>query len=307
MRILFAGSPELAVPTLEALVASQHEIVGVLTRDDAALGRKRVLTETPVAAAARALEIPVFKRNRIDSEVEQWVSRLDADLGVIVAFGSLIRDPLLSTPRLGWINLHFSHLPKWRGAAPVQRALMSGENNLGMTVFRLVPELDAGPILSQDSFKLDGLTTASEALRQMSVAGTTTVLRAIDVLVDDADAGQPQQGEPSYAHKLYREDGRLDPTQPHQSFIAHWAGVSDEPGAYLVVDEQAVKVITIGDAQPEHILETLTPGQIEIVNNRAFIRVADASVELVRVQPFSKQAMPAADWLRGRGGKASSE
>src|SRR5690554_247433 len=155
MRIVFAGTPEVAVPPLLSLAkggaGAAHRVVGVITREDAPRGRKRVMTPSPVAAAAAEHDIPVYKANRLDAHATDWVRELRADLGVIVAYGGLVREPLLSLPELGWINLHFSDLPRWRGAAPVQRALMAGERRLGITVFRLVEALDAGPVLEADS------------------------------------------------------------------------------------------------------------------------------------------------------------
>src|SRR5215213_6907945 len=126
LRLVFAGSPEAAVPSLEAVLATGHEVVGVLTREDSPLGRKRVLTPTPVAQVAERAGVPVWKSNR-PAAVADRIAEAAPDLGVIVAYGGLLREPLLSTPRLGWINLHFSLLPRWRGAAPVQRALMAGD------------------------------------------------------------------------------------------------------------------------------------------------------------------------------------
>ena len=166
MRIVFAGTPEFAVPSLRRL-AAQHEIVGVLTRDDAPLGRKRVLTPSPVAQTASELGLPIYKANRLDEAATEWVRGLGAELGVIVAYGGLVREPLLSLPPHGWINLHFSDLPAWRGAAPVQRALMAGELRLGVTVFRLVAALDAGAVLSRDARDFAPGTSAGEVLTEL--------------------------------------------------------------------------------------------------------------------------------------------
>src|SRR5690606_27474389 len=184
LRIVFAGSPAAAVPSLEALLAGPHEVVAVVTRDDAPLGRKRVLTPTPVADAAEAAGVPVLKANRIGAIADD-LDALDPDLGVIVAYGGLVRDPVLSRPRLGWINVHFSLLPSWRGAAPVQRAIIAGDRTTGVTIFQLVPELDAGPVFATEEHAIGAHETAGHLLDRLATEGADLLTR----VVDDLDAG----------------------------------------------------------------------------------------------------------------------
>lgn len=305
MRIVFAGTPEFAVPSLRRL-AAQHEIVGVLTRDDAPLGRKRVLTPSPVARAASELGLPIYKANRLDEAATEWVRGLGAELGVIVAYGGLVREPLLSLPPHGWINLHFSDLPAWRGAAPVQRALMAGELCLGVTVFRLVAALDAGAVLSRDARDFAPGTSAGEALTELASFGTDALQRAIEALEKDPAAGEQQTGEASYAHKLERADGRLDLSLPAASVLAHWAGVTPEPGAFVHYDEQPLKILELRATDDDSAAAELDriAGTVRLASGRAILDLADASLELVRVQPAGKAAMAGADWLRGRGGEA---
>src|SRR5690606_11020763 len=140
MRLVFAGTPDAAVPSLRALAATAHDVALVVTRPDAPLGRKRILTPSPVAAAAAELGLPVLKTARLDAAASERIAQASPDLGVIVAYGGLVREPLLSAPPHGWINLHFSLLPRWRGAAPVQHALIAGDDTLGAAVFQLVPD-----------------------------------------------------------------------------------------------------------------------------------------------------------------------
>lgn len=310
MRIVFAGTPEFAVPSLRALVASGHEIVGVLTREDAPLGRKRVLTPSPVAVAAEELGIPTFRANTLSDEATAWVRALTPDLGVIVAYGGLVREPLLSLPVLGWINLHFSELPRWRGAAPVQRALQAGEQRLGVSVFRLVEALDAGDILTRDSREFPPGTSAGQALTELASFGTDALLKAIDLLQSNPAAGEPQTGEATYAQKLRREDGALDLTLPAAQVLAHWAGMTPEPGAYVSFDGATLKVIELlpvdseaapPDAQPA---SEIAPATVRLVSGVAVLTLPGGTLELARVQPAGKPAMTGADWLRGRGGEA---
>ncbi|GAA1624757.1 methionyl-tRNA formyltransferase [Leucobacter chromiireducens] len=302
MRIVFAGTPEFAVPSLQALAAAGHEVVGVITREDAPLGRKRVLTPSPVAVAAEALGLPILKANRLDDAATVWVAERAPELGVIVAYGGLVREPLLSLPEHGWINLHFSELPRWRGAAPVQRALEAGEQTLGVTVFRLVAALDAGDVLTRDSRAFPPGTSAGAALAELSEFGTDAVLAAVQVLASDPAAGEPQAGAETYAHKLTREDGRLDLTRPADAVLAHWAGVTPEPGAYVTHEEQPIKLLEL--APRGETDDTRAPGTVTLTDGVVVLATGSGTLELRRVQPAGKPGMDAAAWLRGRGGQA---
>lgn len=307
MRIVFAGTPEFAVPSLRALAAAGHEIVGVITREDAPLGRKRVLTPSPVAVAATELGIPVLRRNRLDADATEWVASRHPELGVIVAYGGLVREPLLSLPTHGWINLHFSDLPRWRGAAPVQRALQAGEQHLGVTVFRLVAALDAGAVITRDTREFPPGTSAGAALTDLAEYGTAAVLAAVDALAADPNVGEPQIGQGTYAHKLSREDGRLTLSQPAAAVLAHWAGVTPEPGAYALYDEQPIKLLELAE-RPQGPGQNLDPavaaGTVTLEGGSAVLTTGDGALTLLRVQPAGKPAMDAAAWLRGRDGQA---
>lgn len=305
MRIVFAGTPEFAVPSLNALAAAGHEIVGVITREDAPLGRKRVLTPSPVAVAAEALGLDTLKANRLGEDATAWVAERAPELGVIVAYGGLLREPLLSLPDNGWINLHFSDLPRWRGAAPVQRALMAGEQELGVTVFRLVEALDAGDVLTRDSTSFAPGTSAGQALTELASTGTDALLAAVALLAADGQAGEPQVGEDTYAHKLTREDGLISfgSGTTAEAALAHWAGVTPEPGAYALLGDQPVKLTELGPFAGE-VPEDLAAGEVRFVGKVALLGCADGALELSRVQPAGKPAMDGNAWLRGRGGKA---
>ncbi|GAA2182216.1 methionyl-tRNA formyltransferase [Leucobacter tardus] len=311
MRIVFAGTPELAGPSLIALADAGHEIVGVITRADAPIGRKRVLTPSPIAELAEERGIPVHRSNRLDDETLAWVRDLAPDLGVIVAYGGLLREPLLSAPDEGWINLHFSDLPRWRGAAPVQRALMAGERRLGVTVFRLVDELDAGDVLARDAEDFPPGTSAGAALSALAVSGARTLVRAVDGLADGSLTAEPQRGEATTAAKLQRADGRLDLTRPVDAVLDQWAGATPEPGAYAECDGQPLKLLEIrrvdGTPGPPDPVSGggSEPAAIAVIaGKRALLRLSDGALELVRVQPAGKGAMDGAAWLRGRGGSA---
>jgi methionyl-tRNA formyltransferase len=296
LRIVFAGSPAAAVPTLRTLDAGTHEVVAVVTREDSPLGRKRVLTPTPVAQAAVDLDLPVIKANRL-ATVEAALIGLDADLGVVVAYGGLIREPLLSAPRLGWINLHFSLLPRWRGAAPVQRAIMAGDAETGAAVFRLVHELDAGPVYATLRQPIGRHATSGQLLETLAEAGAGLVADVVDDLAAGAATAVEQSGDVTLAPKLTLDDARIEWDRPAAEVLARIRGVSPEPGAFAEVDDGRLKVL---EAAPDHDRPGLAPGEFALRGGVLLVGTGTSPIELVRVQPAGKTAMAGAAWWRGR-------
>lgn len=296
MRLVFAGTPAAAVPTLRRL-ATEHDVVGVVTRPDAPLGRKRVLTPSPVAQAAVELGIPVIAAARLDAEATERILALEPELGVIVAYGGLVREPLLSGPREGWINLHFSILPAWRGAAPVQRALIAGDPVLGASVFRLVAELDAGDVFATREIALPDSSTADVALATLADDGAALTADVVAAIADGSARAVPQTGEPSFAPKLSLEDGALDWSAPVEVVFARFRGVTPEPGAHTTVGGQRVKIL---EAAPAADRAQLAPGEISATKTAVLIGTASAPLAITRVQPAGKGAMSAADWWRGQ-------
>lgn len=295
MRIVFAGTPAVAIPSLEA-VAGRHEVVAVVTREDAPLGRKRVLTPSPVAEAAERLGLDVIKANRLREEVTERIAALRPDLGVVVAYGGLVREPLLSLPRLGWVNLHFSLLPRWRGAAPVQHAVIAGDTETGAAVFRLVPELDAGDVYAELRRPIGPDETAGELLDALAVAGAALLADTTDALAAGTAVAVPQRGDVTLAPKLSLDDARLDLTEPAERVYARLRGVTPEPGAFALLDGERFKI----HAARRTTAETpLAPGAVEACERRVLVGTGSEPLELVTVQPAGKRAMPAADWLRG--------
>lgn len=299
MRLVFAGTPAVAVPSLTAL-AARFDVAAVLTREDAPLGRKRVLTPSPVAEAAGALGLPLIKANRLREEATERVQALSPDLGVVVAYGGLVREPLLSLPRLGWINLHFSLLPRWRGAAPVQHTLIAGDGETGAAVFRLVPELDAGDVFAEFRRPVGPDETAGELLESLSFTGATLLADTVGALAEGSAVATPQSGEPTPAPKLDLDDARLDLARPAGEVYARFRGVTPEPGAWVLCDGERFKIhaarLTEADALPV--------GVIAAEGKRILVGTGGPPLELLTVQPAGKRAMPAADWWRGAGGSA---
>lgn len=295
MRLVFAGTPAVAVPSLRALAAGPHEIAAVITRSDAPLGRKRVLTPSPVAQVADELGIPVIKADRLDAEVTARIAELEPDLGVIVAYGGLVREPLLSTPAHGWINLHFSLLPRWRGAAPVQRALMAGDAVTGASVFQLVAALDAGDVFAEERYEVPAGATSATVLDDLAEIGAPLLAGVVDGITDGSAVATPQHGEPTLAPKLTLDDGALDLTRDAETLLHQIAGVTPEPGAHTTFDGARFKVLRAApsDAPP------LPPGRVAASGKDVVVGTGTTPLRLDTVQPAGKGAMNASDWFRG--------
>jgi methionyl-tRNA formyltransferase len=295
LRVVVAGSPAAAVPTLAALASSEHDLVRVITRPPTPQGRKRVLTPTPVAQAAALHGLPVLEARRL-ADLEPDLLPLDIDLGVIVAYGGLVRSPLLEWPRLGWINLHFSLLPRWRGAAPVQHAVIAGDTVTGATVFQLTEGLDEGDWFAQLTTPIGAHRTAGSLLDELSTSGAALMLEVVDALAAGTAAAHPQSGEVTLAPKLTRSDGALRFADPAEAVHARLRGVTPEPGAFALWGEQVVKVLEAAIARDAAALPV---GAVRHESGRVLVGTGTQPLELLRVQPAGKQAMSAVDWARG--------
>ncbi|HWU47456.1 MAG TPA: methionyl-tRNA formyltransferase [Humibacter sp.] len=309
MRLVFAGTPSAAVPSLNALHASAHEIVSVITRADAPLGRRRIMTPSAVGGRADELGLPTIKTNRLDDAVTDEVADLRPDLGVVVAYGGLVRQRLLAVPRLGWINLHFSLLPRWRGAAPVQHAVLAGDETTGAAVFRLVPELDAGDVYATISRPIGASQTAGELLEQLARDGAELLVSVVDGLAAGTASAVPQSGEPTPAPKVTIEDARLRWSDPAQRVLARIRAFTPEPGAFTTVQGTRLKILearpvsepsaTAAAAASQAHTVPQAPGEVRADGPSILIGTGTDPIELVAVQPAGKRPMPAADWWRG--------
>ncbi|QGG41680.1 methionyl-tRNA formyltransferase [Aeromicrobium yanjiei] len=297
MRVVFAGTPETAIPSLEALVASRHDVVAVITRPDAPAGRGRTLTPSPVAQAAERHGIEVLKPAKpSDPDFMDRLREIAPDCVPIVAYGALIRREALDIPRFGWINLHFSVLPAWRGAAPVQRAIMAGDEVTGATVFSLVEELDAGPVLGTITETIRDDDTSAELLARLADWGSKLLVDVVDHIEDGDIAAVPQpEDNVSYAPKLTTEEGRIDWNRPAFAIDRHIRGCTPAPGAWTVLGDDRVKI------GPARITEdrTLEPGRIGVGKREVRVGTTTTDVVLGEVQAVGKKRMPAADWARG--------
>lgn len=303
LRIVFAGSPAAAVPSLRAVAASRHDIRAVVTRADSEQGRRRVITPTAVATVADELGLSTIRTNSLTGPATEEITALQPDLGVIVAYGALVHEPLLSTPRLGWINLHFSLLPRWRGAAPVQRAIIAGDDLTGASVFQLVPGLDAGDVYGSFTQAIGGNETAGHLLDSLADAGADLLLRVIDAIADGTARAEPQAGDVTLAPKLGLEDGRVD-WSAHAS-TAHdlVRGVTPEPGAFTMLDGARLKLLDTVIARDS---PPMPPGSFRLDGRRVLVGTASQPLEILVVQPAGKKPMAAAAWWRGRPADAGT-
>jgi len=299
MRLLFAGTPATALPTLQALRDAGHDVVAVATNPDAPVGRGRHMTASPVAASAAELGTPLLQPKRAR---EPWfidaVAGLDVDVAVIVAWGCLIPDALLSVPRHGWVNLHFSLLPAWRGAAPVQRAIMAGEQVTGVTTFRLVHELDAGPVWRRRSVAIESDETAGALLGRLAEVGATAMVETLkDIEAGVAPHDQPVGGV-SLAPKVTPDDGRIDWSRPESAIHDHVRGVTPAPGAWTTFRGQRLKI-----CQTTRIIDPsmagIVNGQLVVADSYVAVGAGDGCIGVTQVQPAGKPAMSAVAWARG--------
>ncbi|TLM83773.1 methionyl-tRNA formyltransferase [Pseudarthrobacter sp. NamE5] len=296
MRVLFAGTPAVAVPSLDALVNAGFDVAAVLTRPDAPVGRKRVLTPSPVAARAAELGIEVIHAARIDADATARISAVEPDVAAIVAYGGLVPAAALGIPRHGWINLHFSLLPAWRGAAPVQRSIMAGDDVTGAATFLLEEGLDTGPVFGTVTESVGPEDTAGQLLERLSHSGAVLLAQTLSAIEAGKAKPQPQSGEVSLAPKLTLEDGRLNWRHPALAIGRQARGVTPEPGAWTLLDGQRVKLEPVR-LRPD--VDGLAPGAISISGKSVLVGTGSHAVELTRIQPAGKKMMAAADWARG--------
>ena len=298
MRIVFGGTPDVAIPSLDALADSRHELVAVVTRPDAPSGRGKKLTASPVAQRAAELGIEVLKPQRPrDEEFVTRLTELAPDCCPVVAYGALLPQRVLDIPRHGWVNLHFSLLPAWRGAAPVQHAILAGDQTTGATTFQIVLELDAGPIFATVTEPIRPDDTAGDLLHRLSLSGARLLVDTLNGIQDGTLTATPQpetDAQVSYASKINVEDGRIDWTQPAEVLDRLIRACAPAPGAWTTFRGERFKINSalISDT-------VLAPGELQISKRAVRVGTATQALELTEIQAQGKKPMAAADWARG--------
>ena len=298
MRLVFAGTPEVALPSLRALLGSRHEVVAVVTRPDARSGRGRELHASPVAALAAEHGLEVLKPERPgDPEFLDRLRAIAPDCCPVVAYGALIPRAALGIPRHGWVNLHFSLLPAWRGAAPVQHAVWHGDDITGATTFLLEEGLDTGPVLGVVTEAIRPTDTSGDLLERLSVAGAGLLLATMDALDDGimAAARQPADGV-SLAPKITVEDAEVDWSQPAVRVDRQVRACTPAPGAWTTLAGERLRLGPVALLADD---TSLAPGELGVDKARVRVGTATHAVLLGDVQAPGKRPMAAADWARG--------
>lgn len=299
MRIVFMGTPEFAVPTLTEIVGNGHEVVAVYTRAPKPAGRGQAERKSPVHEAAEGFGIPVFTPKSLKGEAEQIAfAAHDADVAIVVAYGLLLPKPILDAPRLGCLNLHGSLLPRWRGAAPIQRAVMAGDKRTGIIVMQMEEGLDTGPMGLIEETPIGPEMTAGELHDQMMLVGADLMGRALAALERGSldFTPQPEDGA-TYAKKIEKAETRIDWSRPAAEVHNHIRGLSPFPGAWfeLELNGQPVRIKALRSSLTEF---AGAPGTI---GPELTIACGEGAVRLVTVQREGKGAMDAATFLRGAG------
>lgn len=296
MRVVFAGTPEVAVPSLDAIAASRHELVGVVTRPDAPAGRGRKLVASPVGLRAEELGVPVLKPDHPrDPEFQAALAELRPDCCPVVAYGALLPQSALDLVPHGWVNLHFSCLPAWRGAAPVQHAIWAGDEVTGATTFRIVKAMDAGPTFGVMTERIRPTDTAGDLLTRLADGGAGLLVSTLDHIEDgDIEAREQPADGVSIAPKITVEDAEVDWSEPAVAVDRRIRACTPAPGAWTLHEGDRLKLGTVAPTD-----EQVAPGTLEVRKREVLVGTATTAVRLGSVKPFGKKEMAAADWARG--------
>jgi methionyl-tRNA formyltransferase len=302
MRLVFAGTPQAAVAALDALLKSRHEVAAVVTRPDAPAGRGLRLEPSPVAQRAAGAGIEVLKPTRPrDPDFADRLRQIAPDIVPVTAYGALIPQAVLDIPAQGWINLHFSLLPAWRGAAPVQHAILRGDEITGATTFRLVKALDAGPVFGVVTEPIHPRDTAGDLLGRLAISGAGLLVATLDGIESGQLEARPQPAEGvTLAPKITAEDARVRWEQPAAAVDRQVRATTPGPGAWTILGEDRLKLWPV-DPAPDGAASagSLAPGEVRFLRSGVLVGTATTPVGLGDVQPPGKRRMRAADWARG--------
>lgn len=298
MRIAFAGTPDVAIPALAALVDSHHSVDLIITRPDAPTGRGKVMTPSAVGQWAEERKLPLLKTSTL--------SGLDVDFSefdcvVVIAFGAFVPEIILDAPRHGWINVHFSLLPTWRGAAPVQYAVLHGDETTGATIFQIDKGMDTGPLLTQLVTDIGPRETSGELLDRLARESVVLLLQTLAGMEAGAIRPIPQQAyDVSHAPKVVTADARIDWTQPGLAIERRIRAMTPAPGAWTTDSANETDRVKLAPVKLHSEVVHLQPGHVVSVDGRVLVGTGSCAIELDLIQPPGKKMMNATDWLRGR-------
>ena len=301
LRVVVFGTPEFAVPTLDALLSSRHEVVGVVSQPDRPRGRGQKLEPTPMKAAATRAGVPVLQPDRLRvPEFLDSFTQMRPDLGVVAAYGKILPETVISVPRHGLINVHASLLPKYRGAAPIQRAVMNGDRETGVTIMRIVKALDAGAMFATVVVPIGPDATAEEVERTLAVEGGRLLARVADAVAEGTAYEEPQdESQATYAPKISRDEGIIDWARPAGALHDQVRGLTPWPRAWaqlagkrLILVRTRVEAMTGSGAAPGTVLEA--------DGDRLLVQTGEGILQILLIQPEGKRAMTAREFLAGR-------
>ena len=304
MRIFFAGTPKNAADSLFSLHQAGLDIVGVLTRKDAPVGRKKIMTASPVAVQATELGIQVIKSNHFDESTITKISEFKADLGVVIAYGAFVNDSGLGLFPKGWINVHYSLLPKYRGAAPVQHAILNGEEFTGVSIFQLDEGMDTGPLVSSVPTRIEPGENSARLLDRLTDLGISSLLETIPAIA----AGiakyerQPREGV-SLAPKISRQDAKMNWATSAKALEAFTNAMNPEPMAWAASGEDVLRIISAREYLAPSF--SISEREVKMVDQSIVVGCRDSILELLTVQPAGKNMMPARDWYNGQRDKGT--
>ena len=293
LNIVFMGTPDFAVPSLAEIIASGHNVIRVYTQPPRRSGRGKKLTKSPVHQFAELMGLQVetpesFRKSKVIDGLEG----LEADVACVVAYGQILPQRALDAPKYGCLNLHGSLLPRWRGAAPVQRAIMADDAQTGVQIMQMAKGLDTGDILLSESTDIRATDTAATLSQRLSQLGAQMWPRVLGGMEREALTPTPQSGEPTYAHKIDKSEARLDWSRSARNLEAHIRGLSPFPGAWCEIDDRRVKIhlarVVEGQGQPG-----------EILDDQLTVACGEGALQLLSVQPAGKSRMSVDDFLRG--------
>ncbi len=299
MRIVFFGTPEFAVPSLRALLRERYDVVGVVTQPDRPQGRSRsTLVAPPVKAEAEGAGIPVHQPARpLGDLFLAAIRRLEPDLGVVVAYGHILRPVLLALPRLGMINVHASLLPRWRGAAPIQHAILAGEEETGVSVMQMEEGLDSGPVLHRIATQLGSQETAGSLSARLAELGAAALVDALSLIAAGLATPEPQDpARATFAPKIDRDSARLDWRRDAAALSRQVRAFDPAPGAWTTHEDAPLKLFGAVPTQDRG-----EPGSVLSAGDRLVVGCGEGALAVRDVQPAGRMRLPVGDWVRGRG------
>ena len=296
MKVLIASSSVLAIPLFKVLSESSgYEITGLLTNQDKPTGRGQKVESNELAVWSQDRNVNVYKSAN-EEEITTALIKTSCEIVITIAFGQLVKEKALNIPKHGWINIHFSMLPKWRGAAPVQHSILSGEKSTGISIFKLDQGMDTGPIYLAREFPMGQDETTSEVLNRLSIEGSTMTLAVLEMIKESKQpVGQSIEGA-CFAPKFQKKDGEINWGGSSESIYNLYRALGSNPGIWSVLNGVRIR---IDNLRRSEVLMELRPGHVNLVNEKMYVGTSDGIVEILEVTPAGRNSMTSAEFARG--------